>query len=313
MKTLNDIEAKTQLDELISQYGKFEAHNIQLSDNVFTMEAGSTRGFGRHGRFIALATSLYGPDLTGLKVLDLACMEGMTAIAFAKRGATALGVEVRDHHLNKARGVAKILGLTNASFVTDDVRNVTKEKYGSFDIVICSGILYHLDAPDVFKFVNNIADCCSRLLVIDTSIAAVGRKKVKFEGVAYAGRYAIEHSAKDDEKTKRERTWASIDNVRSFYLTRASLINLMTNSGISCVSELKMPFKYKDGFPRTTFFGFKAKSDVSLAGNHPFAETPYKPPIKPNKRLAPNAVQDIRKSQTSRIAQASKRRAAAKA
>ena len=77
-----------------------------------------------------------------MRVLDLACLEGMTAIEFAKRGATTVGVEIRDHHLDKARMVADALGLDKSSFSTDDIRNVTPDKYGTFDIVICSGILY---------------------------------------------------------------------------------------------------------------------------------------------------------------------------
>ena len=287
---ISDAKAQAKIDELVGRLGKFEAHNIQLSNNVYTIGKDSVGGHGRHGRFIALATSLYGADLTGLKVLDLACLEGITAIEFARRGATTVGVEIRDHHLDKARGVAKILGLKKASFVTDDIRNVTPEKFGKFDIVICSGILYHLDEPDVFKVVNNIAACCTRLLVIDTSTSLVGRKKVEYNGVNYFGRYAMEHIPGDDAKTKKDRTWASIDNEKSYYLTRASLINLMANSGVSCVSELKMPFKYKDGHPRTTFYGFKAPADVSLAGTTAFAEGTFQLQKSPNQRIAPRGL-----------------------
>lgn len=289
---ISDAVAAEQRDLLVKRLGPFEAHNIQLSENVFTIGPESHGGHGRHGRFIALATSLYGRDLTGLKVLDLACLEGLTAIEFAKRGATTVGVEIRDHHLDKARGVASILGLANATFKTDDVRNVNPEKYGMFDIVICSGILYHLNQPDVFHFVRNIAACCSRIAMIDTSTAPRGTEKVMFEGAPYFGKYAIEHNPGDSDEIKKERTWASIDNERSFFLTRASLINLMASSGLASVSELKMPFKYRDDFPRTTFFGFKADSDIALAGSARFPEGRYESKGKPNPgRRAPNAVQ----------------------
>ncbi len=295
MLAISDAEAAKQRDLLVQRLGPFEAHNIQLSENVFTIGPQSHGGHGRHGRFIALATSLYGRDLTGLRVLDLACLEGITAIEFAKRGATAVGVEIRDHHLDKARGVASILGLSNASFRTDDVRNVTREKYGEFDIIVCSGILYHLNEPDVFHFVRNIAQCCSRIVIIDTAIARRGAQKVMFEGEPYFGKYAIEHNPGDSDDIKKERTWASIDNEKSFYLTRASLINLMASSGLNSVSELKMPFKYKDDFPRTTFFGFKSDSDISLTGAARFPEERFQPNAAAEKRRkAPNAVQDVK-------------------
>lgn len=286
---LTDKEAEVALNSIVSELGKFEAHNIQLSENVFTIGKDSIGGNGRHGRFVALATSLYGEDLSGLRVLDLACLEGKTAIEFAKRGATSVGVEIRDHHLDKARGVAKALGLSNASFVTDDIRNVSPEKYGMFDIVICSGILYHLDQPDVFETVKNISRCCSKLIIIDTSTSLVARKKVQWGGNEYSGRFAVEHNPGDDENTKLERTWASIDNEKSFYLTKASLINLMTVSGASCVSQLHMPFKYAEGHPRVTYFGFMTKADTSLAGDRPFSETPFVARSM-NKRVGPKAV-----------------------
>ena len=62
---LDDKEAQVALDNIVSKLGQFEAHNIQLSENVYTIGKDSKGGHGRHGRFIALATSLYGQDLTG--------------------------------------------------------------------------------------------------------------------------------------------------------------------------------------------------------------------------------------------------------
>ena len=159
MRNLTDVEAQRIIDEIVKNHGPFEAHNIQISENVYTMGKESGRSDSRHGRFIALATSMFGSDLSGLRVLDLACMEGKSAFEFAKRGAEAVGIEVRDHHLNKARAVASALGMDNLKFYTDDVRNVTPEKYGHFDIVVCSGIVYHLDEPDVFEFIHNISKC----------------------------------------------------------------------------------------------------------------------------------------------------------
>jgi hypothetical protein len=44
------------------------------------------------------------------------------------------------------------MGLPNVEFVTDDVRNFSRERYGAFDVVICSGILYHLPGKDGCRF-----------------------------------------------------------------------------------------------------------------------------------------------------------------
>jgi hypothetical protein len=44
------------------------------------------------------------------------------------------------------------MGLPNVEFVTDDVRNFSRKRYGAFDVVICSGILYHLPGKDGCRF-----------------------------------------------------------------------------------------------------------------------------------------------------------------
>ena len=51
----------------------------------------------------------------------------------------------------------------------DDVRNLSRERYGEFDLVICSGILYHLDGKDVFPFIRRIYEVCTRVATVDTA------------------------------------------------------------------------------------------------------------------------------------------------
>ncbi|MBI3796935.1 MAG: methyltransferase domain-containing protein, partial [Deltaproteobacteria bacterium] len=87
--------------------------------------------------------------LHNLRVLDLGCLEGMYALEFAQHGAQVLGIEGRLANIEKARFAKRVLGFSNCDFVQDDVRNLSLAKYGDFDVVLCCGILYHLDAPDV--------------------------------------------------------------------------------------------------------------------------------------------------------------------
>ena len=44
----------------------------------------------------------------------------------------------------------------------DDVRNLSVEKHGEFDVVLCLGNLYHLGAPDVFSFAARLSEVCRR-------------------------------------------------------------------------------------------------------------------------------------------------------
>jgi 2-polyprenyl-3-methyl-5-hydroxy-6-metoxy-1,4-benzoquinol methylase len=55
-------------------------------------------------------------------------------------GAEAVGIEFREESLAKARFAKDYFGLDRFSFYQDDVRNLSREKYGEFDVVICPEI-----------------------------------------------------------------------------------------------------------------------------------------------------------------------------
>ena len=65
-------------------------------------------------------------------------------------GAKVVAVEGREVNFAKMKSVKEYLGLKNMEVALADVRTVTKEKYGEFDLVLACGIMYHLDAESVF-------------------------------------------------------------------------------------------------------------------------------------------------------------------
>ena len=93
--------------------------------------------------------SLFRPEeIPTTSVVDLGCLEGGYAAAFARAGFCATGIEVRDLNMESCRFVESELQLDNLAFIQDDARNV--EKHGPFDAVFCCGLLYHLDHPRAF-------------------------------------------------------------------------------------------------------------------------------------------------------------------
>ena len=161
------------LEQVREKYGEWTAMSIHLGSGVHTLQPAPD---ARLRRIVQVACDLARKPLSQLRVLDLACLEGHYAIEFAMHGAEVVGIELREQNLTKAQFVKDHLGLDRLSLYRDDVRNLSPEKYGLFDIVICSGILYHLDAPDVFHFVKRIYDVCTHFAIIDTQIACVPSK-----------------------------------------------------------------------------------------------------------------------------------------
>ena len=72
----------------------------------------------------------------GLKVLDLGCGDGTTAIPEAKRGADVLGVDIASNLVAAGNQRAKELGLPNCRFQEGDASNMQGVQDRSFDLVV---------------------------------------------------------------------------------------------------------------------------------------------------------------------------------
>jgi len=95
----------------------------------FTRIAGSMRESGE--------TLVKGLGITkGLKVLDLGCGDGTTALPEARLGADVLGVDIASNLVEAANKRAKEQGLTNCKFQEGDASNLHALKDHSFDLVV---------------------------------------------------------------------------------------------------------------------------------------------------------------------------------
>ena len=72
----------------------------------------------------------------GLKVLDLGCGDGTTAIPAAKLGADVLGVDIARNLVKAGTRRAEEQGLTNCKFQEGDASNLHELKEDTFDLVV---------------------------------------------------------------------------------------------------------------------------------------------------------------------------------
>jgi ubiquinone/menaquinone biosynthesis C-methylase UbiE len=95
----------------------------------FTRLAASMRGSGQ-----ALVDTI---GITkGMKVLDLGCGDGTTALPEARLGADVLGVDIAKNLVEAGNRRAKEAGLTNIKFQEGDASNLQGLKDHSFDLVV---------------------------------------------------------------------------------------------------------------------------------------------------------------------------------
>ena len=125
---------------------------------------------------------------------DLACGEGLYALEYARRGGQVIAMEVRNANLARLHLAQWALELPNLEIVQDDVQMCQRRRTGQFDIVICSGILYHLDTPDVFTVVETIAGMTTCVAIFDTRIAMQGEVRRQWRGQDYEGLAYREHA-----------------------------------------------------------------------------------------------------------------------
>lgn len=72
----------------------------------------------------------------GLKVLDLGCGDGTTAIPAARRGADVLGVDIASNLVAAGNKRAQEQGLSNCRFQEGDASNLQGEQDRNFDLVV---------------------------------------------------------------------------------------------------------------------------------------------------------------------------------
>ncbi|HZY80962.1 MAG TPA: methyltransferase domain-containing protein [Cyclobacteriaceae bacterium] len=90
----------------------------------------------------------------GLKVLDLGCGDGTTAIPAAKLGADVLGVDIASNLVQAGNLRAKAEGLANCRFQEGDAINLSELKDHSFDLTI--SIFGAMFAPKPFDVANEL-------------------------------------------------------------------------------------------------------------------------------------------------------------
>ena len=300
---------KDDIEDIVREHGPWTAMAIKLAVGSYTRPPAPDH---RLRRLLQAAEDMVGKPLSQCRVLDLACLEGHYAIEFALHGAEALGIEGRAASVAKCEFARRNLGLERVRFEQDDVRHLSREKHGVFDIVICSGLLYHLPARDARALIAAMHETCSRLLIIDTFISLEGRSAVEIDGVERRGHYYGEHSPDESARDRERKLWASLDNDTSFWFTEPALQNMLAGEGFTSVVDVLEPHMPGNPRDRKTYIAVKGTRATVLSseatdraprearpeGANPLVDASQSPPgpiFVAAKRLLPQSVKDALK------------------
>jgi tRNA (mo5U34)-methyltransferase len=153
-------------------------HSIELPYGLNTFDAAASRrpvegvrvdSFVRHA-YPALLDR-YGGTLAGKRVLDVGCNCGGFSFEAAKAGAEAvMGIDLADRYIEQANLIRRVLGLDQTEFRVMAIEDGTPETVGRFDVVLCLGVLYHLESP--VAAMRSLSSVCDDVMLVDTNITA---------------------------------------------------------------------------------------------------------------------------------------------
>lgn len=213
----------------------------------------------RARRYLQIVSDILRRPIGELRVLDLGCLEGGFSIEFGLWGAEAVGIEGRAANIAKAEFARDALHLERVSFLHEDVRGLSAAKHGTFDVVLCLGIFYHLPQKDLLPFLHSLRSVTRGIVILDTHISLVPEKIFIAEGQTLTGRTFPEHPPGSTALQREQALWASLDNEDSFWLTEASLLQALHSVGFTSVHACLHPPSASTPIDRKTYVACAGK------------------------------------------------------
>jgi tRNA (mo5U34)-methyltransferase len=135
---------------------------FDFGDGVSTKPRHVQRRFERRLRLLKI------PDLTGKTVLDIGAWDGYFSLQFEKRGAKrVLAVDIWDEGALQAFLLVRDYFKSNVEYKRIDCHDLSPAEIGTFDVVFCAGVLYHLRHP--LKGLEAIRSVTAGQLILETA------------------------------------------------------------------------------------------------------------------------------------------------
>ena len=175
--------------------------------------------------------------LQNKRVIEMGPQEAPHTIMLHNFGAKRIvALEGRLQNYIKCCVIKNLYELDNCKFYLEDLRKVDLKKFGSFNVCVCSGILYHLPQPQ--ELLAGIAQISPRILIntyYATNDFPRGKKvsRVELNGRKYNGKTSDEGRFKF-----RDNPGAGLQR-RSFWFFKDDLITLLKDLGHTNVQVLR--------------------------------------------------------------------------
>jgi 2-polyprenyl-3-methyl-5-hydroxy-6-metoxy-1,4-benzoquinol methylase len=217
-----------------TEYGRFKAEGLQAK--------------GRSSRLLARFMDQLGAldkDLTGKRVLDIGCWTGATSLLLAAMGAEVVAIEEVVKYAETVQYLSESFGVKVDARALSLYDLTADEFQDAFDIVLFSGVLYHLSDPIIGTRITFNAVKPGGICLLETSVS-------KAEG------YMLEYYRPVGEHTGHN-NW--------FFPTPMTVEAMMGDVGYSDIRSVVTPNPDTKPHARMLAVGTKTtQKDMSRAG-----------------------------------------------
>jgi tRNA (mo5U34)-methyltransferase len=106
-------------------------------------------------------------DMRGMRVLDIGCSEGFFSFEAERRGANeVIAIDSMPESVRRFNICRAALGSSAVAFLTS-VYDLNPRAFGTFDLVMFFGVLYHLRHP--LLALEKVCDVCSGTVLLQTN------------------------------------------------------------------------------------------------------------------------------------------------
>ena len=170
---MDDAEVRARLATVKHWY-----HPIELRPGLVTP--------GHNGASHVLARLDLPADCSGLRVLDLGARDGFFSFEMERRGADVTAIDYLIDTKSGFRVCADLLG-SRVHFIHANIYDIGPDEFGTFDIVLFLGLIYHLPDPlEALHRVRSVARgrLCLESHIIDNALMLEDGRTVSMDSIA---------------------------------------------------------------------------------------------------------------------------------
>ncbi len=101
-----------------------------------------------------------------LTALDFSSHQGFFSLELAKHCRRVLGLEFRQQNVESARLIRDTLDIQNVEFMQENIETMPAHKYEPADIVLCFGLVYHVENP--IGVLRRARELTKQVLLVET-------------------------------------------------------------------------------------------------------------------------------------------------